>query len=184
MPNTGFSHWRFSRWSCECKFYCTSTNIYCTSSQIHIYMLSSFTLLPWCNLFQSSNKRSWIKYSKLYQSTIWLVKQPGILTHTRFVVWPEENWPPTELGFSFFVLSLMEFGFLPLSPLACLVGDTNPIGTLILNTDRPALTPLYENWTELGWHHCFLQSCLIMKMDSFYIWYTLYSYWTELNQHS
>jgi len=40
------------------------------------------------------------------------------------VVWPEENWPPTEPGFSFFVLSLMEFGFLPLSPLACLVGDT------------------------------------------------------------
>jgi len=92
----GFS---YSRWSCECKYYCTSTNIYSTSSQIHIYMLSSFTLLPWCNLFQTSSKRSWIKYSEWYQSTIWLVKQPGILAYTCWLFGQRRTGPRLSLVF-------------------------------------------------------------------------------------
>ncbi len=63
-------------------------------------------------------------------------------------VWPEGNWPPDWAWFlpSFFspFCHRWSFGSLPLSPLACLVGDTS----------FPAISPTwlhryYLNWTEL-----------------------------------
>ncbi len=64
------------------------------------------------------------------------------------VVWTEEKWPPTEPGFSqgFFspFCHQWSFGSLPLSPLACLVGDTSfpAISSTWLNRN-------FLNWTEL-----------------------------------
>ncbi len=55
--------------------------------------------------------------------------------------------PPTEPGFSqgfFSILSPMEFSFLPLSPLACLVGDTS-----FPAQSSTWLHRYYLNWTKL-----------------------------------
>ncbi|XDV47940.1 hypothetical protein PO909_017477 [Leuciscus waleckii] len=54
---------------------------------------------------------------------------------------PEENWPPTEPGFSQGFFSplghLMKFfGSLPLLPLACSVGDILGIFNLILSINK------------------------------------------------
>ncbi len=62
-----------------------------------------------------------------------------------WVVWPEEKWPPDWAWFlpRFFspFCHRWSFGSLPLSPLACLVGDTSfPAISLIVN---------FLNWTEL-----------------------------------
>ncbi len=55
--------------------------------------------------------------------------------------------PPTEPGFSqgfFSILSPMEFSFLPLSPLACSVGDTS-----FPSQSSTWLHRYYLNWTKL-----------------------------------
>ncbi len=75
--------------------------------------------------------------------SVWPVLQPRIKPRHAGFVWPEENCPPTVPGFSQgFLLSFCHrwsFGSLPLSPLACLFGDTWLI----------AQTLLEESWT--GW---------------------------------
>ncbi len=64
------------------------------------------------------------------------------------VVWPEEKWPPDWAWFlpRFFspFCHQCSFGFLPLLPLACLVGDTSfpAISSTWLNRN-------FLNWTEL-----------------------------------
>ncbi len=64
------------------------------------------------------------------------------------VVWPEEKWPPDWAWFlpRFFspFCHQWSFGSLPLSPLACLVGDTSfpAISSTWLNRN-------FLNWTEL-----------------------------------
>ncbi len=64
------------------------------------------------------------------------------------VVWPEEKWPPDWAWFlpRFFspFCHRWSFGSLPLSPLACLVGDTSfpAISSTWLNRN-------FLNWTEL-----------------------------------
>jgi len=82
-----------------------------------------------CDVMWSSSRRNWMKHSEWYQSTIWLVMQPGIIITRCLFIWTEENWSPTEPGFSqvfcFVTLSPdWTLDSLPLSPLACLVGDT------------------------------------------------------------
>ncbi len=71
-----------------------------------------------------------------------------VLCTTCWFVWPEENWPPDWAWFlpRFFspFCHRWRFGSLPLSPLACLVGDTS----------FPAISSTwlhryYLNWTEL-----------------------------------
>ncbi len=90
---------------------------------------------------QPSGKDHWNQFSP-YNLTL----QP--LEFNCWVVWPEEKWPPTEPGFSqgFFLRSghQWSFGSLPLSPLACLVGDTSfpAISSTWLNRN-------FLNWTEL-----------------------------------
>ncbi len=77
--------------------------------------------------------------------TIWLLQQ---LELNCCVVWPEENWPPDWAWFlpRFFspFCHQWSFGSLPLSPLACLVGDTSfpAISSTWLNRN-------FLNWTEL-----------------------------------
>ncbi len=81
-------------------------------------------------------------------------------------VWPEGNWPPDWAWFlpRFFssFCHRWSFGSLPLSPLACLVGESS----------FPEISPTwlhryYLNWTELDNGHLSL---------SFYISDTLFSY--------
>ncbi len=93
-------------------------------------------------------------------------------------VWPEENWPP---DWAWFLPRFSpfchrwSFRSLPLSPLACLVGDTS----------FPAISPTwlhryYLNWTELddaitkfNNEMPLTEKCLIL---SFYISDILFSY--------
>ncbi len=82
-----------------------------------------------------------------------LIVEPSNLTLQQLelnccVVWPEEKWPPDWAWFlpRFFspFCHQWSFGSLPLSPLACLVGDTSfpAISSTWLNRN-------FLNWTEL-----------------------------------
>ncbi len=88
--------------------------------------------------------------------------------------------PPTEPGFSqgfFSILSPMEFGSLPLSPLACLVGDTS-----FLAISSTWLHRYYLNWTELNDditefnNEMLLTENWVLNLVKHY-WHTIFLFW-------
>ncbi len=100
----------------------------------------------------SSSRRSWMKYSEWYQSTIWLVMQPGIITPRSFV-WSEENW------FADWAWSCL--GSLSLMPFVLLSWRRLIFSNII---DLTALTPFDKNWTEL-WHSTYNYSTYYSKYN-------------------